>query len=91
MSTSVRVILPLGEYTAPLCHVQEIRPGEVVVSCACPDVYGNYMVMAVFRRGEWLSATEYDHDGQRVNTLYSSELVWRLRLASAALEMREVA
>jgi hypothetical protein len=59
----VKVIMPVGQYTAPRCHIDEFFPGELTIST---DDEHNY-IMRVFREDEWLSATGYDSHGNPVS------------------------
>jgi hypothetical protein len=85
MSTSVRVVMPIGEYTAPRCLVDQDVPGELTVT----DEHDN--VMRVFYEGEWLSATCYGEGGHPLYWFHSELLERRAREAAAFLHQREVA
>ena len=85
MSTSVRVVMPIGEYTAPRCVVDQDVPGELTVT----DEHDN--VMRVFYEGEWLSATCYDEQGYPLYEFMSDELKVRLQTAARQFARRSVA
>jgi len=54
----VRVVLPVGEYTAPDCTVDQFAAGVLAVTSLADD-----SVLRVFPAGDWLHGTAYDATG----------------------------
>ena len=85
-TTSIRVVMPIGELTAPRCAVDQFKAGELTVT-SLDDGH----TVSVFYEGEWLSATCYDEQGYPLYEFMSDELKVRLQTAARQFARRSVA
>ncbi len=84
--SSIRVVMPIGEYTAPRANIDEFFPGELTVTAADDD-----RVMRVFRDGEWLHAAAYDEQGNVAHWFSSDGYKRQMAAIIAAHPDRRVA
>lgn len=74
---SVTVVLhPVGEFIAPLCHVDQFTAGELTIT----DRFDQ--VLCVIHAGDWLSVTAYDDTGHP--SAYFSSALLDARIQEAA-------